>query len=112
MFQLKPRFLATVSVGLLAAAAAAGAAAADTSTDLPSVVVRYSDLDLTTDTGQAALYRRLTHAAKTVCPSSELRDLGEFTRMQTCRDNALARALRAVGQPVMADRYLKVHSHG
>ncbi|RIV89045.1 UrcA family protein [Aurantiacibacter zhengii] len=75
----------SIKTGLAAALAASAVLAAPVSAaEAESVAVRYSDLDLSTQAGQAALERRLHRAAEEVCgidrrtsgaalPSSEAR---------------------------------------
>src|SRR6185312_5462695 len=60
---------ALLLVGAIGYVMAAGAAsAADPAGDPPSVVVRFSSDELTTDSGAHAVYRRLVAAANKVCP--------------------------------------------
>jgi UrcA family protein len=109
MFQLKLVHLAALSVGLLALASQAGASVGTTERD--NVVVKYGDLDLTTDKGQEVLFRRVTFAAKQVCPTSGFTYLEQLTRMHACVNATVARTLNEIGQPMLADRYLKGHTH-
>jgi UrcA family protein len=102
-FNLKtPRALAACLTALVGCvlATTANAAGAVTPTDgAPSVVVRYDDLNLSSEQGALALYRRLSAAARRVCPRENSRDLGDFTRSRACRSEAVARAVRAVNSP-------------
>lgn len=66
------------------------------------MVVRYDDLNLASEQGALALYRRLSDAARRVCPLENSHDLGEFMRSRACRSEALARAVRAVNNPQLA----------
>lgn len=100
MFQLKMGYLAAVSAGLLAFSGIAGAQ--DTSVSLqPSTVVRYGDLNLSTEAGISTLKHRLSQAAKKVCPSDG-HDLADFTRARACETDAFNRAVHAVGGPALA----------
>lgn len=90
-------------LGSLAGVMAAGAAGAATpGNDVPAVVVKYSDLSLTTQDGVNRLYRRLISAAKQVCPDAPIRDLGAASQTEQCRDQAIARAIRQIDNPQLA----------
>ena len=54
--------------------------------------IRYSDLDLGTDAGKAALDKRILHAAKAVC--GEMDQINKFNVM-ACRTKAIASARHA-----------------
>jgi len=72
------------------------------SDDAPSVTVRYDDLDLSTPTGADALYRRISKAARQVCPSANSRDLSVVDASEHCQATAVAQAVRAVNNPHLA----------
>jgi UrcA family protein len=79
---------------------AAGAAGAATpNSDVPSVVVKFDDLTLNTDSGVSQLYRRIVFAAKRVCPDDGMRDLMAIRRVEQCRKQALDRAIRQIDNP-------------
>jgi UrcA family protein len=84
------------------AAGAAGAAASDS--DVPQVTIKYSDSSLATDQGVYALYRQITSAAKKVCPD-ESRDLARQLKVEQCRNQAIARAVRQIGNSRLAALY-------
>lgn len=73
---------------------------------LPSVAVKYGDLDISTDAGARALYARLGIAAKRVCPDAGSRDLRTFQLVQACRHQAVDRAVRNLDSAALAS----VHS--
>jgi UrcA family protein len=77
--------------------------------DVPSISVRYADLDLTRTAGAAALYGRLAVAAKTVCGPFEPRDLGSVARFNGCVERAIATAVAKVDQPALT-HYALAHS--
>jgi UrcA family protein len=82
---------------------ALGVAQADTPTDeAPSLVVRYGDLDLATDAGVQALYRRLAVAAQEVCPFEDSKSLAQVSYSHTCRAKAIARAVHDINSPRLA----------
>jgi UrcA family protein len=63
-----------------------------------SVAVSYADLDLTTETGQAALDSRINAAVKEVCAKpAVIRDLKAMTAWADCRKDAAASAFEQVG---------------
>ena len=70
---------------------------------VPSVVVKYGDLNLSTEEGNRALYRRIVAAARQVCPDEGLRDLQAFAVSRACRDAAIARAVAAVPSRRLAE---------
>ena len=100
MFQLKMRYLTAVSAGLLAFSGIASAQGTAVSLQ-PSTVVRYGDLNLSTEAGIATLKHRLSQAAKQVCPSDG-HDLADWFRARACRTDAFNRAVHAVGGPALA----------
>jgi UrcA family protein len=66
------------------------------------VVVRYHDLDLATDQGAAALYRRIAAAARQACPEGSQWNLAHRRTVRECREQALLAAVAAVGSPELA----------
>jgi UrcA family protein len=72
------------------------------SDDMPSVTVRYSDLDLATTAGVNVLYRRIANAARQVCPDVYSRDLDVVAASTRCQANAVARAVRELNNPQLA----------
>ncbi|HEY6451503.1 MAG TPA: UrcA family protein [Steroidobacteraceae bacterium] len=106
------RVLAVCTVVLAAGALAAPAAlAASTPTDPPSVVVRYGDLDLSSEHGALVLYRRLESAARMLCPQPVMGDLGGLARSRACQNELIARAVRTVDNPRLA-AVQSAHSSG
>jgi UrcA family protein len=90
-------------LGSLAGVIAAGAAgAAGTDSDAPSVIVKYSETSLETSGGVNELYRRITVAARQVCPAASIRDLVAQQQVAQCREQAIARAISQVGNPQLA----------
>jgi UrcA family protein len=87
-------------LGSLAGILAAGAAGLDS--DVPSVVVKYSEQSLATDEGVYALYRQIKNAAKEVCPAEQTRDLKRQSLIQECRNQAIARAIRKIDNSRLA----------
>jgi UrcA family protein len=73
--------------------------------NMPSVTVRYADLDLSSPAGANALYHRIQAAAKQVCgfPGT---DLVEQTIWRSCYRSAVDNAVRKVNSPLL----IAVHS--
>jgi len=67
-----------------------------------SVTVHYSDLNLSSEAGNAALYARLEAAAREVCGTSDIRDLGQLASVQACQKNAIAHAVHEVHSTQLA----------
>ena len=97
-----PAKLALLLVGSLAGVIAAGVANANPDRDVPSLVVQYTEQSLATDAGVSDLYRRITAAARHVCPSASIRDLDALKQEQHCRDQAIAQAIRKIDNSRLA----------
>ncbi|HSZ08339.1 MAG TPA: UrcA family protein [Steroidobacteraceae bacterium] len=81
--------------GFVALAAAGVAAASPTSSDVPSIAVRYSADMLASDSGARALYHRLTVAAEAVCPQPTSSRIPNGTIVE-CRNEAIAAAVSKI----------------
>jgi UrcA family protein len=62
-----------------------------------TVIVRIDDLDTQTEAGAAALYERITTAARRVCHDSGTRELAMFRVVKACRAEAVAKAIADSG---------------
>lgn len=91
-----------LTAGLAIGVCAAAAHAADPGASAPAVTVAYHDLNLATDAGNTALYARLEKAAAKVCVVADVRDLAALAARASCEQQALERAVRAVGSPRLA----------
>jgi UrcA family protein len=90
-------------LGSIAGLMAAGAAsAAGPDGDVPTAVVKYSQESLATDEGVKTLYRRITAAAKEVCPEASIRSFALQSQVEQCRDQAIARAIRQIDNSRLA----------
>ena len=69
---------------------------------MPTVVVRYGDLDLSTTDGANVLYQRISVAARQVCPFEDSRALVADGKNRACREAAIERAVNAVNNPQLA----------
>jgi UrcA family protein len=106
------RVRALVLVGCLLGIATSVAQAAPATDEVPSIAVRYSTLDLTSDEGARNLYSRIAMAARAVCPDSNSRDLHEYSRSKSCRSEAIARAVHEVRSARLAAVYSAHAGHG
>jgi UrcA family protein len=91
------------SFGGILAAGAAGVTSAGGG--VPTVVVKYDAASLATDSGVSDLYRRITSAAKKVCPDASIRDLSGQRRVDECRKQAVSRAIGQVDNSQLAALY-------
>jgi UrcA family protein len=88
-------------------------ALADSSTDaVPTLAVRYGDLDLSTEQGASALYHRIVSAARQVCDNSDNRDLQRFTASEKCQAKAIEQAVSDVHSPKLAMVLAAHNAHG
>jgi UrcA family protein len=92
--------IATAIFGALALSCGAVSTAADSS-DPHQVVVKVADLNLSTQQGAAALYRRIAAAANEACESYLVNswDLLAAEKIQGCVQKAIADAVTKVGRP-------------
>jgi UrcA family protein len=91
-------------IALAIGSASFEAAAADGAA--PSVKVSYADLDLSRPAGAQMLYRRLKHAAASVCgPSVKPAELDRYAAWKSCYEPALHNAVMQVGAPGVFARY-------
>lgn len=97
--------LAILAAGLLGlAASAAGAQNSMTVTDdVPSISVSYADLDLASEQGTQALYKRIVSAASRVCAENQGPGLGFVAAVRRCTSEAVARAVSDVNSPKLAE---------
>jgi UrcA family protein len=70
--------------------------------ETPSIVVKYSDLDLSTSDGARTLYKRITAAASMVCPYQDARELNFKAIGQSCREAAIEHAVRSIHNTELA----------
>ena len=91
--------VAAVSLGSVAVAAHADPA------DAPTRTVHYSDLNLNTPAGVAALYNRIRYAAQLVCGDVDPRRLDEAASARACIDEAVFSSVAAVNNPMLTSEY-------
>ena len=88
-----------VLVGCLLAGTVGAAQAATSADAVPTIVVRYGDLDLSTTDGARVLYQRISVAARQVCPYEVTKVLSQIGKNRACREAAIERAVSAVNNP-------------
>ena len=73
--------------------------------EIPSVTVRYADLNLATEEGSRALYARLVNAARQVCPYSgdTALALRQNRDAERCITDSVQRAVKSIKHPKFAE---------
>ena len=94
-------FAATLALASLNVVALPAQAA---ETQQRTVLVRYNDLDLSTDAGAATLSGRIAAAADRACAPVDHRDLSQMASFRDCRDAAIAAATPKLQAVVAAAR--------
>lgn len=96
--------LALVACSLCAVAVSA-ATTAQSEYDVPTRVVKFADLDISSNEGAAVLYGRISRAARDVCEPADARTLELPIPRHHCADQALERAVTHVSSPALARYY-------
>jgi len=89
-------------VGCLLAGSLGVAQAVTPANDVPTVVVSYDDLDLSTTDGATTLYKRISVAAHKVCPFEDAVHPMQVAANNSCRNAAIARAVSTVNNAKLA----------
>ena len=97
------RMAAGFGASCLIATAGVATVRAQAASDGPSVVVKYDAGTLASQSGTLALYRRIDRAARQVCGDGPTRDLAALARAQECRKESVARAVRSINDPRLAE---------
>lgn len=97
--------------GVLTIGSFVSAQAAQPARELPSVTVRYADLDLNTAGGVDALYGRLRAAARAVCDVRAGRPLVEANAALACYRQVLAAAVDNVKSPTLSAVHRTRNAH-
>lgn len=71
--------------------------------DIPSLTVSYSDLNLATEQGNLVLLRRIEKAAVKLCPATSASGPWVPSSIQDCRDDAVARAVSDTKSALLAE---------
>ena len=91
------KYCALVGIATLAAGLSTNQASAASSDDIvKSVVVRYSDLNLSEPKDASALYARIRRAALVACGEVGPNQLARLPQFQKCVDQAVANAVAHV----------------
>lgn len=108
------RTVSTLSAALMVStfAGAALAVQAAPSDDHAQTVVRYDDLNLASDAGTHALYRRLRAGAHRVCDIPGTREMKLLIISQNCYEKALLSAVKAVHSERLSSLYQTSHGNG
>jgi UrcA family protein len=96
---------AVAALGALICSSVGVAAETETRSDIPSVTVRYGDLDLNTPAGVEVLYARLRAASKAVCHVDERRPLAETMAAKSCYLQVLGTAVDDAKLPTLTALY-------
>jgi UrcA family protein len=90
------------SIAVLSLIAMSGAHAGD----VPTLTVKYADLDLSRTEGAATLYGRISHAARTVCAPLDFvqtaAPMGMGDAYKNCFSNAVSGAVSKIHSPVLS----------
>jgi len=104
--QAQERIMSTVvskfALAIVGVVASVASFAATPGVDAPSVSVRYDDLNLSTTAGVDTLYRRISAAARDVCPDIYSRDTHIVLAAQRCQSAAISKAVSQVNNPSLA----------
>ena len=92
---------AALAVGLLCSQTSA--ASSHSSADDVSVVVRYDDLDIQSQSGRNVLLKRISRAVDRVCSSTADNDLRLLHTYARCRRESLKKALIQVEQKLVGE---------
>lgn len=79
--------------------------------DSRAVTVHYSDLNMNTEAGVAALYNRIRHAAEQICGKADSRRLDEVATAQDCVNQSIASSVGAVGNAQLTTAFM-AHLNG
>jgi UrcA family protein len=78
----------------------------------PSRTVGFADLNLSTEAGAAALYRRIQAAARSVCPGDDTTpELERIAARHRCIEDAVTRAVRKVNIESLSAYYTTKTGH-
>jgi UrcA family protein len=95
-----PRILAITIFGAMTCGVVTMSSATDRF-DASQMKVQYGDLDVSSASGAAALYKRIQGAAETVCHQWEHGDLYYRNLFYTCIRKTMNNAINALNQPVL-----------
>ena len=96
------RYFIGLALAITASTAALALPAHAQASELPSLTVKFGDLNLVNDAGAEQLYRRINHAAQEVCEPLDGRQLESGIRFKACVKESIARAVSSVHQPKLS----------
>ncbi len=105
-FTLRNKVVFVAAVAVVALTSYVGLARASDLDERPALTVHYSDLNLDTQAGAAALYQRIRHAAEQVCGKVDSRRLDQIVAAQDCMSKAIASSVSAVGNAQLTREYV------
>jgi UrcA family protein len=105
-FTLRNKVVFVAAVAVVALTSYVGLARASDLGERPALTVHYSDLNLDTQAGAAALYQRIRHAAEQVCGKVDSRRLDQIVAAQDCMSKAIASSVSAVGNAQLTREYV------
>ncbi|MGH8218184.1 MAG: UrcA family protein [Steroidobacteraceae bacterium] len=106
-------WLLAAAAGVVLLTATPLRATAAPAVDVPWVAVSYGDLNLATEHGTRTLLERIRSAANEVCARvPDDRDLARFEMHTRCVRQAIARAVRQVGNPHLGAFFSARTRHG
>jgi UrcA family protein len=79
---------------------------------LPTVTVRFADLDLNHAPGAAVLYQRLKYAAEQACSSFRGRGIKTNELLGQCINQSVAASVAKIDRPVLTQYYRSVINSG
>ena len=96
----------TLGIFGLALAVSLGINAAMIKSNDAVIKVNADGIDLRTERGQEILYRRLQNAAKKICGSSNITEVGSVARVlsnKSCYKETLTKAVESTGVPALKE---------
>jgi UrcA family protein len=93
------RYLATALACSAVFSFQAATAAPQSDDGVIKQTVSYSDLNLQSPAGVAALFHRISRAAEAVCTPFESRELSRQSKWRACFNESISRAVAAVAVP-------------
>ena len=100
--QNRNTLIAAIAVTLLGPAAVGAHAG---TVNVPTVTVKYADLNLDTQAGAAALYNRIRYAAVQVCGNADPARLDQVAAARPCVQRAIAASVNTIQKPKLTREY-------
>ena len=100
---IRTKIYTTISCFMSTAALCSALSTTAEAEDLPSKVVKFYDLNITTPDGAKVLYKRIRAAARDVCEVSTDTDPIMRVAVKVCIDKAVDKAVRDVNAPMLSN---------